>query len=167
MNKKIGFGGGCHWCTEAVFQTLKGVQKVAQGWIASNGESSSFSEAVIVYFDSLTISLEDLIAVHLHTHSCTSMHPMRAKYRSAVYTFSDTQATKTKLIIETLQFDFENSIITQVLPFVDFRENEELYQNYYQKNYDNRFCKTYIHPKFRLLMEKFSTQIDKDKLKYF
>lgn len=167
MVEKIGFGGGCHWCTEAVFQILNGVQKVEQGWIASTGENSSFSEAVIVHFDSLTISLENLTAIHLHTHSCTSMHPMRNKYRSAIYTFSESQPAKLKIIIENLQTDFEQPIITQILPFVDFRLNKESQLNYYQKNSDNPFCTTYIHPKFRMMMEKFSKQIDEEKLKPF
>ena len=89
MISKIGFGGGCHWCTEAVFQSLKGVAKVEQGWIASFDEYDSFSEAVIVYYNETVISLETLIDVHLYTHRSNSDHSMRKKYRSAVYTFSE------------------------------------------------------------------------------
>lgn len=55
--KKIGFGGGCHWCTEAVFQSLKGVELVEQGWIASIEPYSSFSEGVVVHFNLEQIDL--------------------------------------------------------------------------------------------------------------
>lgn len=75
--KKIGFGGGCHWCTEAVFQSLKGVKSVQQGWIASKNEHFEFSEAVIVDFDPSSIPLKVLIEIHLHTHKSTSEHSMR------------------------------------------------------------------------------------------
>jgi peptide-methionine (S)-S-oxide reductase len=60
----IGLGGGCHWCTEAVFQSLRRVTAVSQGFIASTAPHSSFSEAVIVEFDSMAISLAVLIEVH-------------------------------------------------------------------------------------------------------
>ena len=80
---KIGFGGSCHWCTEAIFQSLRGVREVLQGCIATDGDD--FSEAVIVAFDENEIALNDLVAVHLATHSCTSEHSMRRKYRSVVY----------------------------------------------------------------------------------
>jgi len=161
--KKIGFGGGCHWCTEAVFQTLKGVEKVAQGWIASEGEHDRFSEAVLVYFDEAKIDLASLTAIHLYTHSCASEHPLRKKYRSAVYTFSEAQATAVQAIIHQLQSEFDQPIITRALPFVAFKENDEQYQNYYLKNSDNQFCQTYIQPKFTLLMQRFSEQIDERK----
>ena len=61
---QIGFGGGCHWCTEAVFASLKGVDRVEQGWIASYGDAESFSEAVIVTFNEEQIPLKDLIQIH-------------------------------------------------------------------------------------------------------
>ncbi|SDX82583.1 peptide-methionine (S)-S-oxide reductase [Flavobacterium degerlachei] len=77
---KIALGGGCHWCTEAVFQSLLGVVKVEQGYVASIGDNSSFSEGVIVYFNSEEISLKTLIEIHLHTHKSTSNHSMRSKY---------------------------------------------------------------------------------------
>ena len=82
---KIGLGGGCHWCTEGVFESLLGVSKVNQGWIASSGENSDFSEAIEVYFDPVIISLSDLIEIHLYTHASRSNHSMRSKSRSASY----------------------------------------------------------------------------------
>ena len=63
--KKIGFGGGCHWCTEAVFQSVEGVENVEQGYIASEGDASEFSEAVIVHYHSKKAFLERLIKIHL------------------------------------------------------------------------------------------------------
>jgi len=60
---KIAFGGGCHWCTEAVYKSLKGIISVEQGFVASDGEESSFSEAVIVSYEPSDISLEDLIGL--------------------------------------------------------------------------------------------------------
>ena len=68
MKIKIALGGGCHWCTEAVFQSLKGVEKVNQGYVASTGENNWFSEAVIVHFNDEIITLKTLIEIHLHTH---------------------------------------------------------------------------------------------------
>ncbi len=83
--QRVGFGGGCHWCTEAVFQSLRGVESVEQGWIKSDPPFDTFSEAVIVAFDTLVISLEVLIDVHLRTHASQVDHSFRSKYRSAVY----------------------------------------------------------------------------------
>ena len=71
---KIGLGDGCHWCTEGVFESLLGVACVNQGWIASNGKNSDYSEAVEVYFDPTVISLSELIEIHLHTHASRSNH---------------------------------------------------------------------------------------------
>ncbi len=164
MVGKIGFGGGCHWCTEAVFLSLIGVTKVEQGWIASDGINDSFSEAVIVHFDNQEIELAVLTAIHMYTHSCTSDHAMRHKYRSALYTFSSEQYEDAKLIIRKLQTDFSKKIITQVIAFVEFKENIEKYQSYYLKNRNNQFCQTYIHPKFKIIMEQFSAHVDRSRI---
>jgi peptide-methionine (S)-S-oxide reductase len=162
---KLGFGGSCHWCTEAIFQSLKGVVEVKQGWISSQGQASSFSEGVLVCFDQNVISLNTLIAIHLHTHSCTSGHHMRSKYRSAVYTFDDEQAACAREALSVLQREFESPIITGIIPFVDFKLNSDAYLNYYYSNPEKPFCENVVNPKLRVLLAQFSGKVDSGKLK--
>jgi peptide-methionine (S)-S-oxide reductase len=156
---KVAFGGGCYWCTEAVFQSLIGVEKVAQGFISSEGKNDSFSEAVIVYFNKKA-RLKTLIEIHLHTHKSTKEHSMRAKYRSAIYYFTKEQKEKSTQILTTLQVGFKEEIITQVLPFKKFKPSIEASQNYYIKNAEKPFCQKYINPKLDLIVRKFSSHIN-------
>lgn len=159
MNRKAGFGGGCHWCTEAVFSSLKGVITVGQGWISSVGEDAGFSEGVLVEFNPEVIPFDVLIAIHLYTHSSSSQHSMRGKYRSAIYTFNDADMAEAKAAITALQPEFDKPIITQVLSFADFTLNKEEQLNYYFTDPNRPFCETYINPKLKLLREKFSARI--------
>lgn len=154
--KKIGLGGGCHWCTEAVFQSLKGVEKVEQGYISSVNEATSFSEAVIVHYDSEIISLKDLLAIHVFTHQATSDHSFREKYRSAVYISEENEFSECKNILQDLQKEFSEEIITQILPLREFKPSRESLWSYYKKDPQKPFCKKFIHPKLLLLQEKFS-----------
>jgi peptide-methionine (S)-S-oxide reductase len=161
---KVGFGGSCHWCTEAIFQSLKGVTNVDQGWIKSSAGESEFSEAVIVDFDASLISLETLIEIHLHTHSCTSRHSMRSKYKSAIYAFEPAQAELAKSTIKQLQDDFDKPIITEVMPFGSFKLNSEHYLSYYYNNPEKPFCKIFIDPKLKILLNQFREHIDERRL---
>lgn len=163
MIKRVGLGGGCHWCTEAVFASLKGVVNVEQGWIASQPPDDAFSEAVSITYNTAFITLHDLIEIHLHTHSSTFLHSMRNKYRSAIYCFTAEEEREARSIIQELQSGFEQSIITQVLPFIAFKQSLPEYQNYYYSNPGKPFCTVYINPKIRLLREKFS-RLTSDKI---
>lgn len=159
---KIALGGGCHWCTEAVFQALKGVISVEQGYVASTDENKSFSEAIIVHFNAEVISLQTLIKIHLYTHKSTSEHSMRTKYRSAIYYFSEIQKTDAENIVTLFQSEFENKVITKVYPFSEFKASREAIQDYYQKNPEKPFCERFINPKLKLLIANFSNQINPD-----
>ena len=159
---KIALGGGCHWCTEAVFQALKGVVKVEQGYVASVDSSTSFSEAVIIHFNEAIIALSVLIEIHLHTHKSTSNHSMRDKYRSAIYYFSEAQKKEATDILNGFKNTFEEEIITEVLPFSEFKASREAIQNYYKKNPEKPFCKQFINPKLELLVNKFSKYLNKN-----
>lgn len=151
LNEKVGFGGGCHWCTEAVFEALRGVEQVEQGFISAAPPNDAFSEAVVVHFDPGVIGLVDLIEIHLRTHASTSQHALRTKYRSAVYVYSPQQAREATAILGELQRLFSRPLVTHVLDFVGFKPSESKFLHYFEKNGGNQFCERYIDPKLERL----------------
>lgn len=157
--QKISFGGGCHWCTEAVFQFLKGVRYVEQGFVSSTGDHQDFSEAVIVHFNPDLISLNKLIEIHLYTHNSTSNHSMRNKYRSAVYTFDEDQEVSAREILYKMRSQFQKDLFTKVYPFGSFKPSAEKFHNYYHQNPKRPFCQTYIEPKLMVLSKHFSEEM--------
>ena len=161
---KIAFGGGCHWCTEAVFQSLKGVELVEQGFVSSVDENSTFSEAVIVHFNTDTITLKILIQIHLLTHKSTSNHSMREKYRSAVYTFTSDKKNNVILILKESQHLFNETIITKALSFKEFKPSKEQFQEYFYSNPQKPFCEKFINPKLKFILATFSKHIKKEKI---
>lgn len=152
--KQIGLGGGCHWCTEAVFQHVPGVIKVRQGYIASVDENTSLSEAVLVTYNSSQVSLKDLIDIHLATHSSTKEHSMRDRYRSAIYYLDEITRIEAQEILNTLTLKYDKTFITQVLEYYKFKESRESIRNYYKKNPEAPFCQRYITPKLDIVSKK-------------
>jgi len=157
MKDKIGFGGGCHWCTEAVFASLDGVKQVEQGWIASEPPNEDWSEAVRIVFDAQVIPLKVLIEIHLMTHSSEVIHSMRKKYRSAIYTTTLEQERDANQILDHFRTSHGKNYITHVLSFQKFNLNKQEYLQYHAKNPDAPFCKRYIDPKLHLLRKRFSS----------
>lgn len=153
--QEIGFGGGCHWCTEAVFQSLNGVKKVQQGYISVKDNSEIFYEGVIVSFDANIITLKELIKIHLQTHKSTSNHSMRSKYLSAVYTFNKDQYISVKEIINSLQKDSDKEFITKAYYFGSFKASRQEIKDYYKSNPEKPFCKTYIEPKLQKVRKNY------------
>jgi len=156
--EKMGFGGGCHWCTEAIFASIVGVAEVEQGWIRP-AMDDRFSEAVLVEFDQKAVSIAKLVAIHLYSHSATSTHSLREKYRSAVYVFNNAQTREVERSILQLQKGFTDRIITQVLEFGEFKLNSAAFLNYYASDPDRPFCRSYITPKLNALLERFGKQV--------
>jgi peptide-methionine (S)-S-oxide reductase len=156
---RAGFGGSCHWCTEAIFEALLGVERVEQGWVASEGADAIPSEAVVVHYDPARIPLATLVAVHLATHSSRSRHVLRERYRSAVYTFTPAQAQEAEAALDIARAEAGAPLVTRVLPFVDFVLNEERYLHYYAKGPTLPFCETNIAPKLRALLARFPDHV--------
>jgi len=156
---KVGFGGGCHWCTEAVFMSLNGVKKVEQGFIAPKENPTDFSEAVIVHYNASIIELKDLVAIHLDTHKSTENHSMRKKYRSGIYYFNKYDKKTLAVIMKELQQDFETPLITAAIPFGVFKSSAERFHNYYFNDTEKHFCRTHISPKIKLLKEKYTKHV--------
>jgi len=154
--QRIGFGGGCHWCTEAVFSALRGLSRVSQGFIASDPPNDSYSEAVEIAFDPVAIPLKVLVDIHLRTHASTSNHKMRGKYRSAVYVFSHAQADEVKAVLDSLAPDFAAPLVTQVLAYRGFKASDPQFRNYRARNPEAPFCTRYIDPKLDMLRAQYA-----------
>ena len=156
----IGLGGGCHWCTEAVFASLRGVAKVEQGFIRAPAPDDGWSEAVIAHFDPGTIPLPVLIEIHLRTHASTSDHKMRGKYRSAIYAISPDQHRQAQSALSELQAAFPEPLVTRVLTFDGFKPSDERFQQYHLKHAGGPFCTRFIDPKLDLLRRDYATHLD-------
>ena len=158
----IGFGGGCHWCTEAVFVSLRGVEAVEQGWIRSAPPHDAESEAVRVRFRPEVIGLRTLVEIHLLTHASTSDHSMRGKYRSAVYTTSAEQHARAERVLAELRAEAGDAYVTEAMPLASFRLNDESLLDYYRTRPDAPFCRTYIDPKLAELRRRFARHVVDD-----
>jgi peptide-methionine (S)-S-oxide reductase len=153
---KVGFGGGCHWCTEGVFQALRGVDQVDQGFVRSDAPADNWAEGVIVTFDPSVIPLATLSEVHLRTHSATRARSPRGKYRTAIYVFDDSQLHEAKSAIARVADETGKTVHTLVIPFRGFRASDERYQNYYRTDPSRPFCRRYIDPKLDFIRQHFS-----------
>ena len=156
---RIGFGGGCHWCTEAVFQALRGVTRVEQGFARSSAPEDAWSEAVIVDFDPRRISLEALTEIHLRTHASTSSHSFRHKYRSALYASGSEDEAAARAALQAAARGLDGEVVTQVLPLVGFRRSDPRFRNYYRTDPERPFCRTYIDPKLAMLRACYSAHV--------
>ncbi|TXC70464.1 peptide methionine sulfoxide reductase [Sphingomonas ginsenosidivorax] len=154
--ERIGFGGGCHWCTEGVFQSLKGVARVDQGFIQSEAPSDSWAEGVIVDFDPAIISLAILAEVHLRTHSAKGGYSPAGRYRSAIYVLDAAQRPEAAEAIDRFAQTTGEPARTLVLPLLGFEPSEDRYRNYYRTDPDRPFCRRYIDPKLDFIRQHFA-----------
>lgn len=162
------FGGGCFWCTEAVFQQIKGVEKVVSGYC--NGQvlnptyeqvcsgRTGHAEVIQITYDPSKVDFAKLLEVHFKTHNPTTLNQQGAdrgtQYRSGIYCHSDKQKTKAESIIKQLDASgaFGDPIVTEVVDIAKFYPAEDYHQNYYSLNAKkNPYCQAVIVPK----MEKF------------
>ena len=171
MNEKALFAGGCFWCTEAVFQRIKGVISVRSGF--SGGaiknpaykevitERTGHAETVEVIFDSNIISYQNLLEVFFATHDPTTLNRQGADkgthYRSAIFYTSETQKELAENFIKVLtdQKVFTSPIVTEVNKFENFYPAEEYHTNYFNLNSEQAFCQAVINPKVTKLATYF------------
>lgn len=155
------FGGGCFWCTEAVFQQLRGVEHVISGYSGGqmlnpdyrsvcNG-NTGHAEVIQLQFDPNQISYADLLRIHLATHDPTTLNRQGAdrgtQYRSVIFTHSPEQQVIAQQVVQEMQANFDAPIVTQVLPAETFYPAEDYHQNYYQTNPSAGYCQAVINPK--------------------
>lgn len=152
----IGFGGGCHWCTEGVFQALRGIAQVDQGFIQSAPPWDAWAEGVVVHFDPSVISLTTLAEVHLRTHSAKASYSPGGRYRSAIYVHDEDQHRDAVRTIMRFADDSGEAPRTMVLPFLGFQPSDARYRDYYRSDPDRPFCRRYIDPKLDYIRRHFA-----------
>lgn len=98
-----------------------------------------------------------LIAIHLRTHASTSPHKMRCKYRSAVYTFSEYQASEVRSLIKAEHPHFNAQLVTLTIPHIALKASDARFQNYYATDAERPFCTTYIDPKLAKIRREYGS----------
>jgi peptide-methionine (S)-S-oxide reductase len=175
------FGNGCFWCTEAVFQQLKGVRTVVSGYSGGTVKNPTYAqvctgttghaEAIQITFDPTTISYEELLEVFWQTHDPTTLNrqgpDVGTQYRSVIFYHSDQQkdlAEKFKKKLDAAGV-FGQPIVTQIVPFTAFYRAEEHHQNFYNQNPFHGYCRVMIRPKLEKLKKVFHDKLKTDATK--
>ncbi len=170
------FGEGCFWCTEAIFQRVKGVVKVESGYSGGTVPNPTYeavctgktghAEVTQITFDPAVISYKELLKVFFKTHDPTSLNRQGndegTQYRSVIFYHNDEQ----KKLAEQVKHELDSAkiwdkpIVTEISPYKTFYKAEDYHQNYYNNNTNKPYCSFVITPK----LEKFE-KVFKDLLK--
>jgi len=169
MKESAIFGGGCFWCVEAVFESLKGVSAVDPGY--AGGEKphptyemvhegdSGHAEVVKVEYDPSVISYRDLLTVFFFSHDSTQKDRQGAdvgsQYRSVIMFTSAAQKEEAEKFIAELKAAGTDAV-TQIAPFKGFFMAEEEHKDYYRKNPKVAYCQINIAPKIKKLQERYA-----------
>lgn len=172
----ITLGGGCFWCTEAIFQRLKGVVSVQSGFSGGKTDNPTYEEVCTgttmhaevnqIVFKPKELALEDLLQVFFAVHDPTTLNrqgnDVGTQYRSSIFFRNDTQKTVAENLIAKLikEKAFDKPIVTKLEDFKEFYVAEQYHQNYYNQNSNQPYCRIIIMPKLRKFESLF-----KDKLK--
>lgn len=168
-------GGGCFWCTEAVFQEVKGVVKVVSGYAGGRAPGhptyrevcsglTGHAEVVQITFDINIVSYKDILTIFMTTHDPTTLNRQGAdtgtQYRSVIFYQDEVQKEIAQMVVNKVSDYYDNPIVTELNPLDTFYEAESYHQDYYINNKAQSYCNFVITPK----LAKFRQQ-HQDKLK--
>lgn len=167
--------GGCFWCTEAVFQRVKGVKKVRSGFTGGTIKNPPYrevitgrtghAEAIELHFNPDEISFEDLLYIFFTTHDPTTLNRQQndvgTQYRSGVFYHSENQKNIAEKVVKHLEKKhiFKDPIVTEISEAGPFYEAEQEHHEYYNKHRNQPYCQVIIDPKVQKLKETFSDKI--------
>ena len=166
---------GCFWCTEAVFDIIKGVVRVEPGYTGGNTPNPSYeqvssgttghAEAVQVTYDPKVVSYKEILEIFFATHDPTTLnrqgHDVGTQYRSVVFYRNETQRNVALETIKELDTEgiWPSPIVTQLLPLKTFYKAEEYHKDYYQLHKNAAYCQQVITPKIAKLQQRFLSKI--------
>lgn len=166
------FGGGCFWCTEAVFQMLKGVEKVESGYAGGSMDDPTYedvsssttghAEVIRVTYDPAVISYDDLLMVFFGSHDPTTPNRQGAdvgeQYRSIIFYQTEDERAEAEKKIDEINKSLKDGtrVVTQLIPFEKFYKAEDYHQNYFKTNTSAPYCQLVIEPKIDKVRERFA-----------
>ncbi|MBO9669217.1 MAG: peptide-methionine (S)-S-oxide reductase MsrA [Sphingobium sp.] len=174
MSATATLAGGCFWCTEAVYQDLKGVEKVESGYLGGTKDNPTYeevctgktghAEAIRITYDPEQIGYTDLLHVFFATHDPTTLNrqgnDVGTQYRSAIFPHDEQEAELARAALAEAQADFANPIVTTIEPESHWWPAEDYHQNYWARVGDrNPYCMAVIPPKLQKLRKKFAERV--------
>lgn len=161
-------GGGCFWCTEALFQMLPGVKSVTSGYAGGTTENPTYkevcsgktghAEVIQVEFDPKVISYEKLLETFWEAHDPTTLNRQGAdegtQYRSIILYSNPAQKAAAEKSKAAAQKHFSQPIVTQIVPLTKFYKGEGYHQDFYRSNPNQPYCRAVIRPKVEKMEKK-------------
>lgn len=170
--------GGCFWCTEAIFQRLKGIKSVTSGYAGGSIENPTYeqvssgttghAEAIQIEFDPKLIPYEKILDIFWHTHNPTTLNQqgndLGTQYRSVIFYHNDKQKEIAKQSKASLEKEgiYLGPIVTEIVPFTNFYPAERYHKNYYDRNSDDSYCAFIISPKIQKLFQEYGSEIKEE-----
>ncbi|MGB7412443.1 MAG: peptide-methionine (S)-S-oxide reductase MsrA [Sphingopyxis granuli] len=171
------FAGGCFWCTEAVFQSLAGVERVESGYTGGNVANPTYkqvcngdtghAEAIRITYDPAVIAYDDLLDVLFATHDPTQLNrqgnDIGTQYRSAVFPLNDEQAAAARAAVDRAQPNWPQPIVTAIEPVSPWYPAEDYHQAYWNgEGQSSPYCLASIPPKLAKLRKGFADRLRED-----
>ena len=168
------FGGGCFWCTEAVFQEINGVISAISGYTGGHAPGkptyrevcsglTGHAEVVQLTFDPDIIAYGDILTIFMTPHDPTTLNRQGAdigtQYRSVIYYHNDAQKETAHSVLDKMASYYEQPIVTEISPFAIFYEAEEMHRDYYRNNKTQGYCSTVIAPKLAKLRKQYADKL--------
>lgn len=158
------------WCLEAVFQNLRGIEKISSGYMGGHSDQPTYrdvcagktghAEVVEIHFNPSELSLDSLLDVFFSIHDPTTLNrqgnDIGTQYRSAIYFYTEAQQRSAKNKIQTLAKQYANPIVTEVSPATTFWPAENEHHRYYQTHPQQAYCAFVIAPKIQKAMQHFT-----------
>lgn len=164
--KTIVLGGGCFWCIEAVYQRVKGVDKVVSGYAGGDLKDPTYenhgnhAEVVQITYDESVIDLENLLEIFLYVHDPTTVNrqgnDIGTQYRSIILCNDYIESEIAHSVIKGNRDLWENPIVTEIGLLDKFYRAEDYHQDYYNQNQNAGYCQVIINPKIAKFEQKFS-----------
>jgi len=173
--KKATLGGGCFWCTEAVYKELNGVVDVVPGYSGGNIKNPAYrevctgrtghAEVVQISYNPEVVSYKEILEVFFMTHDPTTLNrqgnDVGTQYRSAVFYHDEYQKETAEEVIRYFEKEniYNQPIVTEVAPFETFYKAEDYHKDYFERNEDQPYCQFIVAPKVAKFKKIFKNKI--------